>query len=267
MKNPTWTQTPSANKDILTISDIIGIGTNNTPGNTTNSITLQLGNATSGEVYTQDAMLFNSPGLMSLPVPPGTIDINGNFTPSTTSSSGAQAISFMRNDQYIVLGTRDTRLQSNPGNIGPGETCLYGLLGQAAVTCKADSSITLSTTSTGDATGTNIQLTVSPKGLYFVSPFGSLSFDAAGFRVSTINGASFNIMGTSDPTTGNAIMMSAGQVTVSSAMITLGNPETTALPLGVVYTAATPAPGIPAATPPTVVALPMFVSTSVFVGL
>ena len=257
-------------QEILTIVDIIGTSSFSTPGNTPNSISLNLGVAYTGESYTQDAMLFTPPGLMTMPVGPGTIDSNGNFTPSNASSTGAQAVAYVRNDQWIVLGTRDTRLQSNAGNIGAGETCLYGLFRfKPRVLLKSDSSINLITTTTGDATGQNIQLSVTPTGLYFNAPWGKIAFDAAGFRVSCASGAAFSLGGNSNPTASTQCFITAATTTISSGLITLGNPVNAAMPLPVVYGVIPAAvPGIPILGEGVgLITVNAAASTTVFVGI
>lgn len=267
---PSWTNDPSINpRELITLADVIGTGGYATPGNSTNSILLNLGIASTGESYTQDAILFSPPGLLSIPVPPGTYDSSGNFTPSSTSATGTQAIAMVRDDQWIVLGTRDTRTQLQAGNLGPGETCLYALLGQARVSLKPDGSVTLMTTSDNTANGSNIQFNLTPSGLYFTAPFGSITFDQYGFRVTTSAGANFSMLASQNPTTGNTITMTAGSTTISSGMIILGNPVNTAVPFPVVYgVIPAAAPGIPILGEGVgEVVVNAAASTSVFVGI
>jgi hypothetical protein len=233
--------------DTITIADIMSVDTGSAPGSANGSIGYTLGSAASGEVYTVSAMQFNSPGMMSIPMTPGEVNIiTDNITGGNTSTTGAQALCYVRNDQWTVLGTRDTRTQDRPGNAGPGDTVMYAQQGQAAVLCKYDGTISLMTTTTGDSTGTNVIFTVGPKGMFFASPFGSLAFDETGFRMSTSSGASFAMTGTSDPTSGNQITISSGSTTISSGIITLGNPVNAVLPLPILYgVLPAPVPGIP----------------------
>ena len=256
--------------DTLVLADIVNIGTNSIPGNFSNSITLDLGNASSGEVYTSSAMLFNSPGIISLPVGPGeSSSTTGEITAGNTSSTAAQAIAYVRNDQWIVLGTRDTRTQDRPGNAGPGDTVVFAQTGRASVICKANGDVVLSTTTTGDATGENMTLSLTTSGLYFNAPFGKIAFDAAGFRVSTGSGGSFSLIGTSNPTASTQCFISAACTTISSGMITLGNPINAAVPLPVVYgVVPAAAPGIPIlGTGVGAITVAAAASTTVFVGI
>lgn len=265
-----WAGNPAQNgQEIITICDVIGTGGFSTPGNTDNSVTLTLGVAYTGETYTESALLFSPPGLTSMPVGPGTFDSNGNFTADNTSPAGTQAVSYVRNDQWIVLGTRDTRTQLQAGSLGKGETCLYGLLGQARVLLKADSSVNLITTDTGDASGNNVQLSITPTGLYFNAPWGKIAFDAAGFRVSTASGGSISLLGSSNPTASTQFYVSASNSTLSSGLITLGNPINAAVPFPVCYgVLPAAAPGIPILGAGVgLVTVAAAASTTVFVGI
>lgn len=269
--SPTWTGDPSITpQETITMVDIIGVGSSTTvTGNTPDSVVYTLGVAYTGETYTQDAIAMSPPGLMSIALPPGTIDSSGNFTPATTSATAAQAICYARNDQYTVLGIRDVRTQPQAGNLQSGDTCLYGLLGSAAVTCKGDSSVNLTTNTNSNATGQDVQFSVTPSGLYYNAPWGSIAFDAAGFRVTTSAGASFTLMGSSNPTASTQCFISASCTTISSGLITLGNPINAAIPLPVVYgVLPAVAPGIPIIGAGVgLVTVAASASTTVFVGI
>lgn len=218
-----WVGASTSNsKEYITLVDIIGTTGFAQPGNSINSISYTLGNAASGETYTTSAMSFSPPGFTSMAIGPGAIDINGNFAQSNTSPTSGQALALFKNDQWMVLGTRDTRVQNRPGNLGPGDSSQYALIGQASCTTKSDGSVTLSTTDDNTAVGNNVQLTISPTGLYFIAPFGRITFDAAGFRVTNAAGATFTLNATADPITGNSIMMSAGSISINSGMVLLG---------------------------------------------
>lgn len=244
-----WTGDPSCQpSEYITLIDVLTVGTNSAPGDSTDSISYTLGSSASGEVYTSGAMHFNQPGLLSMPLPPGSVDISGNFTPSSISQTGAQALCYIRNDQYTVFATRDVRSQAIAGNLQLGETCLYGQLGKGTVILKNDSTVTLgsvanSSTYPSGSAGQNISFTVGPTGLYFTSPWGTMGFDAAGFRVTTAGGGTFSL--TNSPTSGSACFFNAGSFAVNSSMVTLGTGANLA-PFGVAYgIVPAAAPGIP----------------------
>jgi hypothetical protein len=263
-----WTGDPSVQPtEYLTLADILTIGTSSTPDNGQSSTSYTLGNTTSGEVYTNAAMQFNAPGFISLPIPPGaysdasfgggtsggggsssTFDISGNFLPTQTSLEGGQAVCYVRNDQYIVLATRDTRNQHLVGNLQMGEGGMFGQLGKGTILCKNDGSVTIgvraigSTVPAGSA-GQNIQFSITPVGLYFTAPWGTMAFDAAGFRVTTSGGGTIGLNNSS--TSGSGCTISSGTCNINSSMINLGT-GSNLLPFGVAYsTIPSVAPGIP----------------------
>lgn len=249
--------------EVIGIADVMFATTaanSNSPNQLNGSITLNLGVAESGEMQSQQAELWSVPGIISVPVLP---------TQATNNTDAAQVLYYNHPDQNIAFAMRDTRSQSIAGNINPGETCVYAPGGQARVLLKNDGTINMVTTSDNTPNGTNMQFSFGPAGWYVVMPWGKLSFDQAGFRVSNSSGASFNLMSTSDPTTGNAIMMSAGSCTINSGMIVLGTPVTTSVPLPVVYgVIPVAAPGIPILGEGVgTVVVNAAASTSVFVGI
>lgn len=169
---PKWTGDPTIMpKEYLTVCDVIGVNTNQQSGDTPNSITLNLGVAYTGESYTQDALMFQPAGFTSIPLGPGTVDQStSNLSGSNTSQTSAQAVSYIRNDQYITLGFRDVRNQFTPGNLNPGETAVYASGSQARTTYKNDGSLT-HLTLTPDGQG--VYLRLSPTALTFVAPWGT----------------------------------------------------------------------------------------------
>ena len=151
--SPMWTNDPAfTTKEVLTITDVIGTAGYSVPGNSPSSVVLTLGNAASGEIYSTNAMLYGLPGLLSIPVGPGSYDNSGNFDASNTSVTACQAVSYFKDDQCIVLATRDTRTQTLAGQLNAGETCLYSQIGQGRVILKADGSINLYTAANANAT-------------------------------------------------------------------------------------------------------------------
>ncbi len=237
---------------------------------TTFSILAQAGSASSGgpnggssEVYSNNNELWGPPGLLSLPA----------GLPQLPAPVAPQMIYLERGTQNIVVGHKDVRFQSIIGNLNPGETYLFGGgatgTAQGSVAIKQDGTINLTTTDTNTASGNSIQMTLGPTGFFLIMPFGKMSFDVNGFRVALSSGATFNMLNSQDPTTGNSIMLTAGAVTLNSGLITLGNPVNTAVPLGVAYGILPPvAPGVPIFGEGVgLVTVAASVSTSVFVGI
>lgn len=194
-----WAGNPTQQgQEYITLADILGTQGSEESGNSVNSITLNLGVAYSGETVTSNALLFTPPGLTSIPLGPGSIDSNGNFVGSNTSQEAAQAVAYVRNDQWIVLGTRDTRTQFTPGNLQPGETAVYATGSPAQTIHKLDGSVTMATIASSDNTS-QVYLSVSPTALTFMAPWGRLVFDATGFHVATATGAQFDLSGIAAP--------------------------------------------------------------------
>lgn len=249
--------------EIINIADVLmaeSAASSNSPNQLNGSITLTLGYAESGEILSQRAELWGTPGIISVPALPAQ---------ATNNIDSAQALFYNRNGQNVVFAVRDTRSQSNAGNINPGETCVFATVGQARAICKNDGSVTLMTTDNNAANGNNITLSISPTGFYFKSPFGKITFDATGFHVANNSGARIDLMGTSDPTTGSSVVITGGTTTISSSMIMLGTPINTALPLPVVYgVIPVTSPGIPiTGSGVGEVVMAAAASTSVFVGI
>lgn len=187
----------------------------------TNTITCQLGTATTGEVYSDSAEYWQPPGFASLPSPV--------ITPNPKDAP--QAISINRVDQEIIFATRDVRTQQNYVNIKPGEVCLFGSgtdgNAQGKVMIKQDSSVTLYTTDSGNNGGNGVFFKVSPTAFQFVAPWGTLIFDATGFHVTTSSGAKFDLGGLAMPAPLNALTsycnVTAGNTNINSSFVQLGS--------------------------------------------
>lgn len=204
---PRWTNDPAfTTREVITLSDVIGTAGHSAPGNTPNSISLTLGNAATGEVFSQQALLYSLPGLLSIPVGPGTFDSSGNFTESNTSVSGCQAISYFKDDQWIVLGLRDTRTQLQAGTLEPGETCLYSQIGQGRVILKKDGSINLYTAASASATAMCLSMNPATDTISLVNSKGyGIIISDSGVTITT---------GSSNPG-GSAIQMSSSDGSIS----------------------------------------------------
>jgi hypothetical protein len=251
---PSWVGDPAISpREQVALVSINAVNSVDVPGNNVNSILLTLGNPSTGETFTTDAIMMGPPGLISLPLGPGTVDSTGAaLDPSATSATGANAIAACRDDQWAVFGIRDTRTQPNAGNAQPGETTLFASGSPAAVSCKLDGSVTLSTQT---SSGQLVYLSISPTAASFTSPWGTIIFDQASLRINHISGASFYLGGA--PSTipsplntliGSVCTISASNLTLGAPFINLGDGMNTpflssALPLTI--TAPTLTLGIP----------------------
>ena len=248
-------------RQTLTIADVIGTAGSEAPNNATNSVNIHLGNSASGETYTKSAMMFSPPGIMSIPLPPGSIDGSGNFNAASTSLNAAQALAFVNNDQYVVFATRDTRTQFATGNLKAGETSVYAPGSSARTTYKLDGSVN-HITQTSD--GSQVYLQVSPTALSFFAPWGRLVFDATGFHLATSSGATFDLGAMNGPLAGSYASLTAGTVSIPASTVLLGTPglsgyQQAVYPITGPLVAPTPLP----ATGTTALAT---ASTSVYVG-
>lgn len=203
--------------EIIGIADILFADTaanSNTPNQANGSVTLNLGFAESGEGQSQQAELWNSPGIISVPALP---------TAANNNSDAAQGLYYNHSDQNIIFAVRDTRSQAIAKNINPGETCVYAPGSQASVLLKNDGTATLSTTDDNTATGNSLKVSVGPAGIQLITPWATLVLDQTGIHANTSSGAKLDMNGTADVTTGgNAVMISCGVFTANSSSINLG---------------------------------------------
>ena len=152
MKSPSWIKSPTSSPmETIRVADVLAVSSGTSNAN--NSVLLTLGNAVSGEIYTTQAILYNSPGIYSVPLPSGTIDNQGNYTATNVSPTACQAVCYVQNSNWVVMQVRDTRGQTNQGNIQPGEIALQVLGAQARIILKQDSSINLYTLNNGSSMG------------------------------------------------------------------------------------------------------------------
>lgn len=130
------------------------------------SLLLTLGNTSSGEIYTTSAILMNAPGVYSVPLPPGVINSDGSFTAQSTSVDGAQAVCWVRNDQWFVLVVRDVRTQTNATDVTvAGELLIQAQGTTSRIVIANDGSITLTNPKGSvvlNSSGITLQSTASP---------------------------------------------------------------------------------------------------------
>jgi hypothetical protein len=220
---PQWVGDPTASpKEEVSLVSITAVNSVDVPGNNVNSILMTLGNPITGETYTTDAIMMGPPGLISLPLGPGTVDSAGaSLDVSDTSATAANAVAVCRDDQWVVIGTRDTRTQPNAGNAQMGETILFASGSPAAVSCKLDGSVTLSTQT---SSGQLVYLSISPTAASFTSPWGTIVFDQASLRVNHISGASFYLGGAPSTIPSPLNTLIGSVCTINASNLTLGAP-------------------------------------------
>src|SRR5690349_265341 len=94
---------------LITVSEILS---SNRASNGT--ITLQIGDAVSGEVDRDGAEYYGVAGLAARPA-----------NPANATTASAECISLKFGDRDLVVASRDIVSQSISGSLNPGETCLY----------------------------------------------------------------------------------------------------------------------------------------------
>jgi hypothetical protein len=112
--------------------------------------------------------------------------------------AAAQVVTLRGGDRDVCIASRDLRGQALAGSLGYGETCVYAPgsdgAGQARILLKSDGSITLYTTSDGTSSGQSVAIQVSQTGIRWVTPWGAMTLDSAGFQVAlTSGGAAFKV--------------------------------------------------------------------------
>jgi hypothetical protein len=163
MINPKWMGGNS--QEWISIADVISVDTTSPAVVDTKSISLQLGNASTGESYGTTAQLFNPFGIYSIPLP------------SVLGKPGTQVLSWVRNDESYSFAGRDINTQKNPGNIKPGETAVYATGSQAKALFKNDGSINLLTTSDNTESGYTVGQTITGSKITLQTAKCSLTLD------------------------------------------------------------------------------------------
>jgi hypothetical protein len=139
-----------------------------------------------GDTETSDAEWYQQVGFVSLP-------------PAAGNGDACQCVVLRRGDHDAVVASRDLRGQALAGLLKEGETCVYAAgedgNAQGRLMVKRDGAVTLLTTVGNVPGGASVYLRLSPDGLEFVAPFGSLKFDATGFHVRHASGARIDLGG------------------------------------------------------------------------
>lgn len=143
----------SANKigDLFHIgADILGTSIDSN----THTILAQLGDVVTGTVYSDNAELWQTPGIASRPRNP------------TAGKTSAQAIAIRESDRDIIIATRDVDSQTIYGNLKPGETSIYAPgsdgTAQGRIILKDDGSVNLFTKKDNEESGAGIGIFIDP---------------------------------------------------------------------------------------------------------
>lgn len=201
--------------------DILSTALGETPDSPTGAPVAQTGDVLKQTVDTDNVELWQQSGFWSRPARP------------VAGKSACQGLIIRQGSRDVCFATRDVRTTPIFGNLNDGETVVFAVgpdgTGQARTIYKFDGSITHLTTDDNTASGNNIYLRIHPtQGLQFVAPWGTLTFDQAGFRVLHSSGASFQ-MGASGglpiSSLSSFIYLTAAQVKAEGGMTLLGTSD------------------------------------------
>jgi hypothetical protein len=185
----------------------------------TRSILVQVGDVLQDLAETDGVELWQTFGLVSRP------------PKAQAGKSAGQVVTMSAGDRDVAVAARDLRGQELSGRMKEGETCLYaaGEFGtaQGRVMLKQDGSITQYTTASNEPGGEAVFLKVSPEGLEFVAPWGTLKFNETGFHVRHKSGSRLDlggIGGLPDPLSalGSYAVLSAAITKVEGAPVLIG---------------------------------------------
>lgn len=164
MSSPRWIGDPQwFPQEYLTIADVIGseVADNG-------SIILVFGNASTGEVFGKGGMVFNSSGIISTPQLPAA---------QSGNTSCAQAICFVKNDQWIALAFRDVRNQTNNTPTNNGEISISPTGGKSQIYMNNSNQITI----TNGVNNSNITITIGSDGsMNIANNSGSINLNSGG---------------------------------------------------------------------------------------
>lgn len=178
------------------------------------TITLQLGDVVTNQVWSSRAMVAAPTGYYARPSKP------------TVGTQAAQARLMKTGTVDIVFGSRDSRQAEAYGNLAEGEICLAagGADGYAMgkLLIKADGSLVMSTTDNNTHDGNGCYMKVGPDGWHLIFPFGQIHFIKQGLFITHESGATFKLGAFNNPTSPNFISLNASKVKIDSPMTTIG---------------------------------------------
>ena len=185
---------------------------------------------------------------------------------ASPGKAAAQVVAIHESDQDVCIGSQDERGLELYGNLKDGETAIYGSgedgTSQGRTLYKTDGSVTLLTTDDNTKTGKVVALRLAPDGLSFNAPWGSFTFDAAGFRLRTkagpkieMGGLDLSSLGVPAALTGaltGYCKITAPKIEINGGIVELGTGPSFATVLGAPSAGLAPgAPSTPVMTGPT----------------
>lgn len=194
-----------------------------------NSILLQIGDVLQQIAETDNVELWQTFGLVSKP------------PKASAGKAAGQVVVVSKGDHDVAIAGRDLRGQELTGQLDDGETCVYGSgpdgTSQGRTIYKSDGSVTTFTTVGNEAGASAVFWRISPTGLEFVAPWGTLRFDESGFHVKHASGARLDLGGIGGlpsplDTLGSYASISAATARVHGGLVMIG-------PKGATYNPAT----------------------------
>lgn len=184
-------------------------------------------------------------GFLGRPKDPDTDPKSGAIT------NGPRTLYYFEGSTLHTMPLDDPRVTRNLQRLQKGSSMQYSS-GQSRVVCDQNGAVTLYTTDNNGPSGKSVYFRISPTEMRFVSPWGSMVFDATGFHVRDQSGARIDlgaIGGIPSPLSqiANYATISAAQVNVVGSLVNLG-PKGAKLPIAACPLAP---PGLPLGAIPT----------------
>jgi hypothetical protein len=245
--------------------DILNTVLGASPSSPTGTILAQTGDVLKGSVDSTNSEWWQHVGLASRPSNP------------VAGQIACQGISLRQADRDVVICSRDVRTNQIYGNLAPGETCIFAAgsdgNAQGRVMLKADGSVTLYTTDDNTPTGQAVYFRIHPtKGLTFVAPWGTFTFDQTGLHVKHqsgfgIDGGSIGGLPAPFSALSSYLTMTAATAKLDGAQIYLGNGPVYGLVTWGLGSNPLTMPGIPIAPSGFEVPCGLFTTARVHVGI
>lgn len=221
----------------MILSDLFHFGVSvlkTTVSTKTKSIVAQLGDVVSSTVESDNAEWWQHVGFVSRPPRP------------VAGSDACQAVGIRARSHDVIIATKDERGQTLSGQIGDGETCLYGAgsdgNAQGRVLCKGDGSVNVFTRDGNTDAGQAVIIRVGADSeIALQSKYGALRIDEDGITL-TAGQASLKLGSDGRVTLGGQVVQVRGQVAlIAGAQATLvGQSATPVVATGAAYSVAGP---------------------------
>lgn len=191
----------------------------------TGVITAQLGDSSTNTPDAANAEWWQHTGFSSRAAKP------------TQGGASCQVCTLKKGDRDIAFISRDTRGTAIYGNLADGEACVYAPGSQAREVFKADGSVRAMTTDDNTPTGNVVWTGISPTyqslsgpapgGEWrYYAPWGGAWHDPSGYHLRTWHGVKIDAGGIGLPSPfpggGSSYTLSANNVSLDAAMLTLG---------------------------------------------